>query len=130
MNAMAILIKAVEAGGENTPPPAVQDELPANDITRSLEDIYRNLTGGDTVASHGTKFVISFPEVTLGLDEIWPNGDAPDHPSPEDVIEVMRATKIGRAHPTTVAHEWKLIDTLYVRYHGDENSDMEEWNGD
>lgn len=94
----------------------------------ALEELYAQVTNGPTPTQQ-RKFVISFPEVTLGLEDIWPNGDAPEHPSPEDVIAVMRETE--RAHPTTVTTEWKLVDTLYVRYHGDDDGDMEvEWNGD
>lgn len=117
------LIKAVEVSSASNP------LVPALDLegARTLDAIYERVTG--TAKEPQRKFVISFPEVELGVDDIWPDGDAPDDPTPEDVIDVMR--RAHRAHPMTVTHEWRLIDTLYVRHHNDTNADMEvEWNGD
>jgi hypothetical protein len=120
------LIKAVEVASASSPL-----VVPVIDLeeARTLDDIYERITGtAKGPQQGGRKFVISFPEVELGVDEIWPNGDAPENPTPDDVIAVMRETE--RAHPMTVTHEWRLIDTLYVRHHTDTNADMEvEWDG-
>ena len=122
MEAIAKLIGAIEFIGNG----GFDRERQSETVVDHLEDIYANITAAQPT---GRRFVISLPEGTLSLDDIWPEGDAPENPSPEDVIEVMREAE--EAYPGTVAQAWKLIDTLYVRYHGDDNGDMEiEWNGD
>lgn len=122
LDATSKLIRAVDMVANDlvpdAPPGAIDD----------LEDIYANITGTRSTKGGQRRFVISFPEVTLGLDEIWPDGDAPEYPSPEDVIEAMKATEY--AHPMAVTSAWRLIDTLYIRYEGDDKGDMEvEWDG-
>jgi hypothetical protein len=74
--------------------------------------------------------VISFPDVELSIDEIWPiDGFVPDDPTPEDVIDAMRESE-DHALPTTVANKWNLIESLRVRYAGDEDGLMaDEWDG-
>lgn len=124
--AISKLVRAVELLDQAQEPPPIETTSsgPVN-----LEEIYASITGVQSSPGQPRKFVISFPEVTLSLDDIWPNKDAPDNPGPEDVIEAMRETE--KAHPMTVATAWRLIDTLYVRHHGDDNGDMEvEWDGD
>jgi hypothetical protein len=36
-----------------------------------------------------TEFLIHFPERTLTVDEIWPNGGAPENPSAADVVKAL-----------------------------------------
>lgn len=36
-------------------------------------------------------FTISFPDTHLSVADVWPDGDAPENPTPEDVAAVMRA---------------------------------------
>lgn len=74
-----------------------------------------------------SKFVVSFPDVELDVSDIWPDG-APENPTPEDVIAVMKEQEY--AHPTNVAVEWLLIESLYVRADDDEEGVGEvEWDG-
>lgn len=35
-------------------------------------------------------FTISFPDTHLSVADVWPDGDAPENPTPEDVAAVMR----------------------------------------
>jgi hypothetical protein len=73
------------------------------------------------------KFVISFPDVELTIDDIWPDGDAPDDPTPEGVIEAMKETDI---RASKVTKQWDLIESLTVRYGGDEDGHFEvKWDG-
>jgi hypothetical protein len=53
-----------------------------------------------------TSFQISFPEVTLGIEEIWPDGDAPFSPTTEDVIAKMKETS---EFASTVVDRWNLF---------------------
>lgn len=100
----------------------------------SLEEIHARVTGyqnppTETATDHDPRFVISFPEVELSLREIWPDGDAPENPTAEDVIEAMRGSD-GVGHPMTVSSGWRLIDTLYIREHDDTDGEQEvEWDG-
>lgn len=134
VQAVAILIQAVEAGVEETPHvPTFELPEPETLGLPSLEELYasvRGATGGPQTTSivHNSKFTISFPDVDLSLNDIWPNGGAPENPTPEDVIEVMKETECAR--PSAVSSAWGLIDTLYVRHYADENGDMGvEWDG-
>jgi hypothetical protein len=123
---VAILIQAVEVGVSE--PPHISTFAATTDETRALEEIYASIQGGTPAPQTASRFTISFPDVDLTLEDIWPNGDAPESPTPEDVIEVMKETEY--AHPMTVTSAWRLIDTLYVRHCADMNGDMEvEWDG-
>lgn len=57
-----------------------------------------------------TPFVISFPDVHLTVDQVWPDGNAPENPTAADVVKEMEA--YGSA--LTVADDWRLIDGLEV----------------
>lgn len=79
-----------------------------------------------------TKFVVSFPDVELTVDEVWPpiNGEAPpEHPTPQDVVEEMKNyTKYSS--PGMVAIEWLLLERLSVRDANDATGDGQvEWDG-
>lgn len=70
-------------------------------------------------------FVISFADVVLGEEDIWPNEAAvPENPTPEDVIRVM---KENGCDPMSIAAEWLLVESLFVSTVGDD--DMVEWDG-
>lgn len=130
----AKLCQAVEQSVDSSPLPL---SVTLGTAEPSLDELYAKITGEsaseptqeDVRDYLETKFVISFPEVTLTLDEIWPDNNAPDNPTPEDVIEEMRGSD-GSGHPMTVTPGWRLIDTLYVRHHNDTEGDEEvEWDG-
>lgn len=55
-------------------------------------------------------FKISFPSMNLSVSEIWPEGDAPEHPTAEDVIDRMK----DEGTPGRIAADWLLVDGLYV----------------
>jgi len=55
-------------------------------------------------------FTISFPDTHLTIEEVWPDGDAPENPSAEDVAEVMRRNGGFRG----VLSDWNIIDSLEV----------------
>jgi hypothetical protein len=55
-------------------------------------------------------FTISFPSITLSVSDIWPDGDAPDDPTAEDVAALME--KCGGLHG--VLYDWCLLDELEV----------------
>lgn len=81
-----------------------------------LDSLYFDVFGHKSPSS-SSDFVISFPEIGLSIDEIWPDGDAPDEPNINDVIDVMKKS----FSPLNVAKDWNLIDSLYVN--------GVEWNG-
>lgn len=56
-------------------------------------------------------FIVFFPECSLGVDDIWPDGDAPDHPTAADVVKRMRDCG-GTARQ--IIGEWNLLDSLEV----------------
>lgn len=55
--------------------------------------------------SRPVSFVIVFPEVTLSVDEVWPNGDAPENPTAQDVVNAMRESG---GYPGAVMTDWGL----------------------
>jgi hypothetical protein len=93
-----------------------------------IEKLYDRITErtGDSPTPGQRKFVISFPEIELSVGEVWPNGDAPDEPTPADVIEQMRDS--NGMGVMGVVSEWLLIENLFVKYRGDEESEV-EWDG-
>lgn len=93
-----------------------------------LEALRDQVIGGQgPLRQRSHKFVVSFPDVELEASDIWPDG-APENPTPEDVIAVMKEQEY--AHPTNVAVEWLLIESLYVRADEDEEGVGEvEWDG-
>ena len=96
-----------------------------------LEKIYANITNNTgrpmNNVSHNP-FVISFPDVRLSVNDIWPDGDAPDNPTPDDVIEAMEGT--GYSTPASVVREWELIKSLFILHRNDETGIKEvEWDG-
>ncbi len=106
-------------------------EVPHQPSPTELEELYANITerSEQSIPSGHKKFVISFPDVELSIDEIWPiDKSAPDDPTPEDVIDVMKES-VDVPHPGVVASEWNLIERLSVRHNGDEEGNAEvEWD--
>lgn len=47
-------------------------------------------------------------EYVLGMDEIWPDGDAPDNPTAADVVEQMQ--KHGNSIHGVIG-DWNLVPT-------------------
>jgi hypothetical protein len=55
-------------------------------------------------------FSVEIPSVDLSVAEIWPDGDAPEKPTAEDVADVMRRDKpYGR-----LINEWNLVPSIEV----------------
>jgi hypothetical protein len=57
------------------------------------------------------KFVVSFPDVELSIEDIWPDGDAPEEPATEDVLRQMHEEGVN---VLDVIAGWHLLDTLAV----------------
>lgn len=55
-------------------------------------------------------FDIVSDTIALSIDEIWPDGDAPENPTAEDVAAVMR---VGGTS-TRVLHDWSLDSYINV----------------
>lgn len=128
LESVASLIQAVEA--IDNPQHAMSFSSSEHEVSneaQELEAIYANVRGStDLATSHSPKFVISFPDVELSLEEIWPNDDAPDLPAPEDVIKVMQQM---HSLPVMLAAEWLLIDSLNVRRQDEEPNGGMKWDG-
>ena len=63
-------------------------------------------------------FIVAFPEMSLTLEEVWPDGDAPKNPTAEDVIKRMKETA---GTPANCVKEWLLVDDLVVWNNADED---------
>lgn len=65
------------------------------------------MSGQFTLEFHGL--------VHLSIDEIWPDGDAPENPTTEDVLEVIESQGLNAY---TLLEEWNLKDYLHVEIIG------------
>lgn len=63
-------------------------------------------------------FDISFPEVTLDIDQIWPDGDAPENPTAADVVKQMQEST-GSVY--RVLSEWAL-EPNEITVHGSDGT--------
>jgi hypothetical protein len=115
--AISLLAQAVERLADDNPHSYF---IPDLDESGQLE-VLRGLIGR---RKEGRKFVISFADVELNEDDIWPDG-APENPTPEDVIDVMKENEC--AHPMNVVAEWLLVLSLFVTTTG--GDDTVEWDG-
>lgn len=50
-----------------------------------------------------TTFLISLGETELTVEEVWPDGDAPENPTAEDVATAMRSSR------GPVLSDWNLL---------------------
>lgn len=86
----------------------------------------------NTIRGESPKFVVSFPDVELDVSDIWDDGTAPVHPTPEHVVEVMREA-LSEDEPgslQSVLRDWVLVESLFVREAHDEDAAGEvEWDG-
>lgn len=58
-----------------------------------------------------TFFIEVGDEAHLTVDEIWPDGDAPENPTREDVIEKIRATESRFSFASNWGFEdWASVD--------------------
>lgn len=55
-----------------------------------------------------TTFTLDLGSVDLSVEEIWPDDDAPDNPTAEDVVKRMRGTA------SSVVDEWNLLDQIEI----------------
>ena len=83
--------------------------------------------GNDTVA---IRFLVDITSATveLAVDEIWPDGGAPENPTAADVIAVMRESSHDRIARLLI--EWNLDSDQVVsvsKLGG--TRDMAEWRG-
>lgn len=60
--------------------------------------------------SDKTFHIIFDGHVTFSVDDVWPDGDAPDNPTADDVAEVMRST----GEKWLVMREWGLNQFVNV----------------
>jgi hypothetical protein len=59
-------------------------------------------------------------DIELTVDEIWPEGDAPKHPTAEDVAERMERDELrNMTNKRQVLNDWCLLDDLMVWVEGD-----------
>jgi len=49
---------------------------------------------------------------SLSVDEIWPDGDAPENPTTQDVIRSMRER--GDTDPGQIINDWNLEASILV----------------
>lgn len=104
---LSILIKALQ---EITDDIDVEDDHKEDDKNlEGLDSLYIDVFGRQPPKT-SPDFIISFPEIGLSIEDIWPDGDAPDDPNINDVIDVMKKS----FSPSDVAQDWNLIDSLYV----------------
>ena len=61
----------------------------------------------DAIKSVMFHFSISV-ETSLGIEDIWPDGDAPENPTVDDVLKVI--AKCGGKR--RVLEDWNLVDDL------------------
>jgi len=54
-------------------------------------------------------FTVCFPDVSLSIEDIWPDGDAPVNPTARDVVERMGGSSVG-----AVIRDWNLVDEIHV----------------
>lgn len=53
-------------------------------------------------------FEISIPPCVLSVEEIWPDGDAPENPTAQDVVDRMKGGSIK------VLRDWNLVASIEV----------------
>jgi hypothetical protein len=129
IKALAKLIHAVERSVDHSYKPFTFCPEAEAEEEKDLDRLYASITSRLDSNTSERKFVISFPPMELTVEEIWPDGNAPENPTPDDVVAAMK--EVQYAHPARVASEWLLIDKLTVRYKLDvDGDDMEvEWDG-
>ena len=67
------------------------------------------------------RFVFRFEgETTLSERQIWPDGDAPKNPTPQDVARAVRRTSAGRPYRSAVhlASEWGIDHYIELEVDG------------
>ena len=57
------------------------------------------------------RFILGLGDVALGVEDIWPDGDAPPDPTVEDVVARMQSTGCSAAR---LAAHWNLLDEIEV----------------
>lgn len=130
IKALSKLAHAVERSVDHSCKPFTFCPEAEAEEAKDLDRLYASITSRLDSGTTERKFVIAFPPMELTVEEIWPGGDAPENPTPDDVVAAMK--EVQYAHPARVAFEWLLIDKLSVRYKLDvDGDDMEvEWDGD
>jgi hypothetical protein len=87
-----------------------------------LESLHASLKGAQQMPAE-SKFTISFPAIELTVKEVWPDGDSPDDPTPQDVLDRMK----DYSGINTVVGDWLLIQNLYVSRAEDEDELGVSW---
>lgn len=70
-----------------------------------------------------TVFIEFSGDVALAIEDIWPDGDAPEEITPEVVAELMRQA----GSKMNVLREWALTSELVVRVACDHSHAVEVW---
>ena len=55
------------------------------------------------------------PTFELTIEEVWPDGDAPENPTDQDVVEAMK----NYGSPGMVIRDWALDDGLKICVNSD-----------
>jgi hypothetical protein len=63
-------------------------------------------------------------EITLGVDEIWVDGDAPENPTAKDVVKLMQD---DCCTVTALLSEWNFPTSVHVQDQADWK-DEETWD--
>jgi hypothetical protein len=58
-----------------------------------------------------TGFSVDLGSAYLTVEDVWPDGDAPEHPTAQGVVEQMRRTSPS---VYTIVSEWGLLDGIEV----------------
>lgn len=76
------------------------------------------------MADDDTAFFITFSGGTMvRLDEVWPDGDAPESPTSADVIEVMKKS----GSKPDLLYDWSLADDLEITVDQGVGPDSASW---
>lgn len=129
--AISLLAQAIERLTDDSPHFVLDledlDEYGPGQL-EALRALRETIGGQSPIRRASRKFVVSFADVELDASDIWDEDEMPENPTPADVIEVMRSGE--HSGPLSVACDWVLIESLYVRSGADADADEEvEWDG-
>lgn len=78
---------------------------------------------GEDIDTQG--FLVSFRGgCGLTIDEVWPDGGAPENPTAQDVIKVMQSSSFNKR---ALLADWALDDDLTIHVETDSGDSEAEW---